>query len=178
MMRRHVLLAVLLLAAAFPAAAQDSIPHRWGPLAGIAWGLPEDSVIALLGPPTNRWQEGSYDNLEYADSSDGRPLTRFVVLLPEVGSAIAGFELPFEDDDCVVPLGAIRADVERAFPRLEWEGAPPEPDDCVRVPARAWINGTDAASGTRVSIRMDFDRMLLSVNATSRLALEYVGVTP
>jgi hypothetical protein len=177
MMRRHLPLAILLLAAALPAAAQDSIPARWGPFPGIAWGMPEDSVLAVFGAADRRWEDEGYGHLEYADSSDGRPLARTVVLLAGQGVVIAGYRLPF-GTDCADQLQAARADIERAFPRLEWEGTPPEPYDCVRRPVRSWINGGDPDSGTRVSVRMNRGDMEMSVYAYSRQVLERMGVRP
>jgi hypothetical protein len=162
-MRRLFLLAISLLLA-LPAAAQDSVRVAFP---GIAWGVAADSVIARWGTPAKRWTEQGFDNLEFADDGEGRALTRFVAVHPELGAVMAGYRLSF-GMDCAEQLQAARDDILRAYPGLEWDTSPPEPYDCVRRPVRSWINGTDPHSGTRVSIRMNRGTMEMFVDAVSR----------
>jgi hypothetical protein len=171
-MHRPILLALLLLAAA-PAAAQQQAPFP-----GVPWGIGADSVIRLLGPPDKRGPEDvgiaglGIENLEFVERLDGRERTRYVQLHPELGVILAGYRQHF-GMDCAKRLDEVLRDLHAAYPRVQWEAAPPEPYDCVRRPVRAAIDGVDPESGDMISVRMDRGGMEMWVDAFSREGVEW-----
>jgi hypothetical protein len=172
-MRRFLLPLALALAAA-PAAAQPGAPSPSFP--GIAWGVDEDSVVRALGEPDDRRLiSGGLLQLSYLDESDGRTRVRYILVHGSQGTMIAGYEAPFDSDgECQALALAALAEVEGAFPGLEWEVRRPEPPPlCAHELRSGDGDGIDAKSGTRFSIRLQNGALV--ADAVSAAGWELLG---
>jgi hypothetical protein len=179
-MRRSVLpLALMLAAAALPAAAQGSAPGSV-PFPGIAWGVDADSVIRAWGEPVDRGTtRRGLDELSYLHEREGAALAWYVLVHPELGTVIAGYSVAFQtDEDCRALARAAFEVIARDYPRFRWQSARVAPAPavvCGEAEGRSGAYGRDPDSGTRVGIRLGSDGERLTIDAISPAGWEWVG---
>jgi hypothetical protein len=170
---RTLSLVLAALLAAVPARAQQAAPFP-----GIAWGVTADSVIGAWGEPASRGPTSTgLDEMNYRDSWNGRPGTRYALVHPALGTIIAGYAVPFGTRRaCHGQVKTALLRVARDYPGFVWiDGGPDEALALCDGSRGAGAYGRDPASGTRIGIRLSNASTDLVVDAISTAGFDWVG---
>ena len=173
MLLRILSLVLAALLAAVPACAQQDAPFP-----GIAWGVTADSVIGAWGEPASRdTTSDGLDELNYTDTWNGQPGTRYALVHPALGTIIAGYAVPFGTRRaCGMQVKTALLRVARDYPAFVWiDGGPDEALALCEGSQGAGAYGRDPASGTRIGIRLSNASTDLVVDAISPAGFDWVG---
>lgn len=153
-------LALMLIAAAVPAAAQGPVPGR-GPFPGIAWGADADAVVRAWGEPVGgETVDHGLDRMDYIQDRKDGTFYGYVLVHPELGTVIAGYQVPFGDQaHCRALARSAFEGVARDYPGFRWGDKASAAAVCAGGERGAM--GQDPESGTRIAIRLGEDGELV-----------------